>query len=130
MAGRHKWKGFIGVPLGLLLAFGSAVAACFAYGPERRQQKWVVLLLVSAPLTLWGCHHLSKYKGQNPGLAYLLFVIGLVLGTFIWAGAAHTVTTVGFVLVFGILLPATILFVLPDKNRYGHHHRRRKRHHP
>ena len=129
MSSKHRWKALVAVPLGLIIGLGSALAVYFTYGPEEHQQKWALLMLTAWPITLWGCHHLARYKGYHSTVIYFIFAVGLFSGVLVGAMEGQLVLTVWFTLFLSILFPSAILFMLPDKH-HSHHHRRRRGNHP
>ena len=95
MRRRPARKAAIGIPVGVLLA-GASVALSFQ---EMTPVPFrVVLLLAGIAVYLWGCAALAEAKGYSSAIVL----------TFI----------------FGLLLPAVLLVVLPDKN--AHCHRRHR----
>lgn len=124
MPDNHKLKASIGITAGLILVFVSAVAVHLTFDLQHHQRKWAILMFASVPVGVWGCAHLARYKGYPPVAAYVLFAFGFSLGGFIVAFVRSPIG-VGGMFILSILLPAAVLFVLPNKG--WHPHRRRHR---
>ena len=125
MQHKHKLKAFIGLTIGVIFVLVSAAAVPLTYGPQRHQEKWAAIMFASVPLGVWGCAHLARYKGYPAVAAYALCVFGFFFGCFIFL-LVRSPGTVTMPCLLSIVLPVTVLFVLPDKRHSSHHHRRRR----
>jgi hypothetical protein len=115
---QHRLRAAIGVVTGVLLAIVAAVVSYFDYVPGKGT-KWILLILPALPLVAWGCSHLARHRGYPSGAGYGLFIFGFFASSFI--AGVHTPITVGFALVFVVLLPTIVLFALPKKSGHFRH---------
>jgi uncharacterized membrane protein len=127
MPDKHTLKAALGLTVGLILLVVSAAAIPLTYGPQHHQEKWAVLMFASLLPGIWGCAHLARCRGYPSVAAYGLFVLGFFFGGFIFA-LVRSPGTVTLPCLLSLVLPVTILFVLPNKGRHHHRHRRSKRH--